>query len=461
MACVEDLAEFVVGASEDDLSEIAREQLRIRILDGIGCAIGALEGEPVRIVREQVAGFGERGTCTLIGGGRAAPDRAAFVNGALLRYLDFHDCYFAKGETCHPSDNLAPLLAAAEYAGCSGREFMIALAIAYQVQCRLSDAAPARAAGFDHTAQGCFAVAAGVSRALGLDRARTANALAIAGTGFHSLRVARTGRLSHWSNLAYANMAGGCTRAALLAMRGITGPLEVLEGEKGLMDAITGVFDLRWRGEDLERVRRTAVRKHNAEAHSQTAVEAALDLRRRHGISPQEIRHIDLEIFDVAYHIAGGGEEGDRSSAVDTREQAAHSLPYAVAAALAEGRLTPDEYHPERMRAADVQHLLRLVTVRSNAAFSRAFPNEMPCRLRLVLTDGRVLDKEMREYAGFYTQPPNWESAARKFDALASAYTTPALRQAIRDAVARLEEIPVSDLTALLAGVRPCPTEVN
>jgi 2-methylcitrate dehydratase len=83
-----------------------------------------------------------------------------------VRYLDFNDSYLAKGETCHPSDNMGATLAAAEYARRGGRAFLTALAVAYQVQCRLSDVAPVRARGFDHTTQGAFAVAAGVSKAL-------------------------------------------------------------------------------------------------------------------------------------------------------------------------------------------------------------------------------------------------------------------------------------------------------
>src|SRR5690606_5042676 len=117
--------------------------------------------------------------------------------------------YLAKGETCHPSDNLSAVLAASEYAGASGKDFLLALAVAYQVQCRLSDAAPVRAKGFDHTTQGSYAVAAGVSKALGLDAERTANALAISGTAFNALRVTRTGPLSHWKGLAYPNTAFG------------------------------------------------------------------------------------------------------------------------------------------------------------------------------------------------------------------------------------------------------------
>lgn len=453
MACVDELAEFVAGVSGDDLSEVAREQLRIRILDALGCAIGGLQGRPVRIIREQIADFDGSGRCTLIGGGRAAPDRAALYNGALVRYLDFNDSYVARAETCHPSDNLAALLAAGEYAGGSGSELMVALALAYQVQCRLSDAAPVRAAGFDYTTQGAFAVAAGVARMLGLDRARTAHALAIAGTAFHGLRAARTGCLSHWKGLAYPYMAAGCTGAAFLAMRGITGPLEVIEGEKGLMDAVTGIFELHWAGEDLERVRRTVIKKHSAETHSQTAIEAMLELKRRHHFTADDVQHVEAEVFDVAYHTIGGGEDGDCTGTVNTREQADHSLPYLLAVALLDGRVTPEQYRPERIGAADVQAMLRAVTIRPNAAFSRAFPGEMPCRVRIVLRDGRVLDQEMREYPGFFTQPVSWDTAARKFEMLAEPHTTAELRRAIHDAVANLEHIRVAELMEMLGRV--------
>ena len=297
-----------------------------------------------------------------------------------MRYLDFNDSYLAKGETCHPSDNLAAVLAAAEYAGGSGRDFLTALAVAYQVQCRLSDVAPVRTKGFDHTTQGAYAVAAGASRALGLDAERTANAIAISGTAFNALRVTRTGALSHWKGLAYPNTAFGCAHAAFLAMRGITGPLEVFEGNKGFMDAIAGPFEIDWSQEDLERVTRTIVKKYNAEIHSQSALEGILELKQEHGLRADDVERIEIEIFDVAYHIIGGGEEGDKTI-VHTKEEADHSLPYMVAVALLDGQVMPAQYAPERIAAPDVQALLRQVTVRPSAELSRRFPAEMPCRL--------------------------------------------------------------------------------
>src|SRR4051812_2564213 len=211
---VERLAAFVVSARYEDLSAAARQALKVRVLDSIGCAIGALDGEPIVALRAHCEDLGGRPLATLIGGGRTAPDRAAFYNSALVRYLDFNDSYLAKGETCHPSDCLGALLAAADYAGASGRTLLSAIAVSYQIQCWLSDEAPVRARGFDHTTQAAFAFAAGAAKALGLEAAQTANAVAIAGTSLNALRVTRTGSLSNWKGLAAPNTAFGATHAA-------------------------------------------------------------------------------------------------------------------------------------------------------------------------------------------------------------------------------------------------------
>ncbi len=449
MTQVEQLAAFVVRKSYEDLSEEARQQLKIRILDALGCAIGALEGPPIKMLRAQLEDFGGNPLATLIGGGRTAPDRAALYNSALVRYLDYNDSYLAQKETCHPSDNLGAVLAASEYAHRNGREFMTALAIAYQVQCRLSDVAPVRAKGFDHTTQGAYAVAAGVAKALGLDQNGVANAVAISGTAYNALRVTRTGRLSHWKGLAYPNTAFGATHATFLAMRGITGPLEVFEGNKGLMDAITGPFELDWSQENLEVVRRTSVKKYNAEFHSQSALEGILELRAAHHVRPEEIEAVSIDIFDVAYHIIGGGEEGDKQR-VRTKEEADHSLPYMVAVALLDGDVSPAQYMPERIVREDVQSLLRRVTIQPDEELSKRFPAEMPCRIQITLKDGRTLAIEKQDYEGFYTRPMSWEKAVARFERLAAPYTDAAQREAIVETVAHLETKEAEQLTQSL-----------
>jgi len=453
---VERMTKFVEGSRFEALGPEARQQLKIRILDSLGCALGALGSEPTRMIRAYIDDFGNHGRCTLIGGGAADVDRAALYNSALIRYLDFNDSFLAKGETCHPSDNLGAILAAGEWAASSGQELMTALAVAYQIQCRLSEVAPVRARGFDHTVQGAYAAAAGISKVLGLNPFQTANAIAISGTAFNALRVTRTGKLSHWKGLAYPNLAACCVRVALLARQGVTGPLEVIEGEKGLMDAITGYFEISWDGEDLGLVRRTTVKKYNAEIHSQTSIEAVLALRQRYQFTFQDIDRVKVGIFDVAYNIIGGGEEGDKT-AVSTKEQADHSLPFVLAVALIDGQVMPEQYTPERIQREDVQTLLRVISVEPSPGFSKRFPKEMPCRVEITLKDGRVIEQETSDYEGFFARPMSWETAVQKFNELAAPNASEGQRVSIVEAVAKLEQVSVRELMKQLGAVRYGP----
>jgi 2-methylcitrate dehydratase len=400
------------------------------------------------MIRSQIEDFGGRPLTTMIGGGKTAPDRAAFYNSALVRYLDFNDTYIAKGSSCHPSDNLGVVLAASEYAGKRGKDLMTALAVAYQVQCRLSDVAPVRAHGFDHTTQGAYAVAAGVSKALGLTREQTANAIAISGTALNALRVTRTG-----SSLQLERTG--------LSLYGVWRDLSRLsgharyylfEGNKGFQDSIAGPFTLDWSTENLEAVRRTSVKKYNAEFHSQSALRGILALRNEQHIRPQNIERIDIAIFDVAYHIIGGGEEGNKHR-VRTKEKADHSLPYMIAVALLDSEVTPAQYQPERIVREDVQALMQKVSIQPDDALSARFPQEMPCHITLKLANGQSYELDKQDYDGFYTRPLAWEDAAGKFERLARPFTGKELWGKLAEAVLHLESIEVRQLTELLANV--------
>jgi len=453
MTIVQKMASFIKNAKFKDLSGSSREQLKIRILDSLGVAIGAIRAETIRALRVHIDEFGRSAQCALIGGGRTSPDFAAFYNSALVRYLDFNDSYLAVGETCHPSDNLGAILAAGEYAGISGKHLMLALAVAYQVQCRLSDEAPVRAKGFDHTTQGAYAVAAGVSKVLNLDAGKTASALALSGTPLNALRVTRTGALSHWKGLAYPYTAFAALSTTFFAMRGITGPMEVFEGNKGFQESIAGKFYIEWEKENLERVNHTILKKFNAEIHSQTILEGAIDLLTAHSFQPEEIRNIEILTFDVAYHIIGGGDEGSKKI-VRTKEEADHSLHYMTAVALIDGQVSPEQYRPERIRKTDVQQLMQKIEVSPSEAYSRKFPEKMPGHLKIHLKDGRILEIEKEDYHGFHTRPMNWATVCKKFEELALPFTDQDLRSKIVDIVHDLEKHPVSDLTRLLACVR-------
>jgi 2-methylcitrate dehydratase len=453
MTVLEEMAEFIVRSTIESVSPAHRLALKIRVLDALGCAIGALGGDPVRHVRQFVADFASDGSCTLVGGGRSAPDRATLVNGALVRYLDFNDSYLAPRETCHPSDNLAAVLAAAELAKADGGTLLTALAVAYQVQCRLSDVAPVRDRGFDHTTHLAYSVAAGVSRALSLDVRHTANSVAISGTALNALRVTRTGTLSHWKGLAAPFAAAAAMQATLLAQRGVTGPAELFEGNKGFMQSVAGPFAIDWGRESLDRVERTIIKRYDAEIHSQTAIEAALELQAAHGFAASDIEKVEVDVFEVAHRIIGGGEEGDKTL-VFSKEDADHSLPYLIAVALLDHTVMPAQFAPRRLQRADVQSLLCRVVVRPLAEFSARFPDEMPARVTVTLTDGRILSRTLSDYPGFRTRPQSWEDAVSKFTALAEPHASQSVRADIVAAVQDLDEIMVAKLTRSLSHLK-------
>src|SRR5207237_7584565 len=120
-------------------------------IDSLGCALGAWKAEPCRIARTVAAAYRATSSgATLLGmTHRTPPDWAAFANGCLVRYLDYNDTYLSK-EPAHPSDNIPAALAVAEAWGASGKDFITAIVIAYEIQCRLCDASSVRARGWDH-----------------------------------------------------------------------------------------------------------------------------------------------------------------------------------------------------------------------------------------------------------------------------------------------------------------------
>src|SRR5207253_6511038 len=164
---------------------------------------------------------------------KAPPDWAAFANGCGSRYFDFNDTYLSK-EPAHPSDNISAALAVAESVGAGGRELITAIALAYEVQCRLCDAASIRARGWDHVTYGTFSTALTSAKLMKLDPAKTRHAVNIAGVAGAAMRQARAGQLSHWKGVAFADAARHGVYSALPAPAGRTGPAPSLLGHMGV-----------------------------------------------------------------------------------------------------------------------------------------------------------------------------------------------------------------------------------
>lgn len=444
------IGRYASQSTFDQLSTEAVQALKIRIVDSIGCAGGSHQAPPVRAIRQHIDEFPGPQVCTLIGGGRAAPEHAALYNGALVRYLDFNDAYASRrGGGGHPSDNLSAILAAAEYEDASGTTFLTAAAVAYHVQCRIAEMASNTRTVYDHTTVGAYSSAAGVARALGLDVEQSANAIGISAVSQNGLYATRTGGISHWKGLAFPSTGSNALRIGFLARRGVTGPQRVIEGTAGFIDTFTTPFYIDWSAEDRNGVLKTVLKRYNAQIHSQAPIEGVIELKREHGLTGAEIDRIEVAIFQNAYDSVGGGRSGPKWT-VATKEEADHSLPYMLAAAALDGEMTPRQYDGARILRADVQDLLRKVTISPDDSFTARFPREHACRITITLKDGRTVSREKHDYAGFATRPMTWADASQKTRELWDGQGDSRVLEDAIDLVGELENHSVRDLCALL-----------
>ena len=456
MTNCERLAAYTARASWDAVSPEARGKLKQHLLDSIGCALGAIPGGPLAAIRDEQSEFiMEAGPCSLIGGGKTTPERAAFYNGALVRYLDFMDTFLAPGEAAHPSDNLGGVLAAAELAGASGREFLTALAIAYHVQCVLtSSGASIMRKGFVHTIQLSISLGAGMSYALKLNQEQTAHAIALCAVGGLGLGATRAGEhLAHWKGLASAATAFNCIHNVRLAQRGITGPLHVFEGPMGLEELLGKHFSIDWDHETCDGILACSLKRYDAEFHAQSAIEGILELREAHQIRPEDVSRIQVDIFKAGYDMIGGGKYLDPKS-VASKEDADHSLHYLLAVALIDGGVGPEQFEESRIGSEDVQGLLRKVVSWLNLGYTRDYPQNLKCRIRIEMTDGRILEMEKESFEGFFRQPMPVGAVIEKFRRLAKIPATEVSVQRVIQSVARVEERPIAELTASLRDLR-------
>jgi 2-methylcitrate dehydratase len=453
MTQVEALAKYAARASFADLSAESRRQLPVHILDSLGCCIAALGAGPVQACREQVAEFGGAGPCALIGGGNANPIYAAFWHTALVRYVDFMDNFLARTETCHTADNFGVALTMAEYAGGSGRDLMLGVALGYTVQSRLVDHANFMSSGFDHTTQLAFSHNAAAGRLLGLSERQIANAIAMAAVSDASFAVVRAKPLSQWKGLASAQSALGSMNTLFLARRGVEGPLRVIEGPLGIDHLLRMKIQIDWDKQGYEGVVESTIKKYNSMIHTQSAVHCMVELARQNKPDPGKVVSIEAEVFRLAYDFAGGGLYGvDR--VIQTKEQADHSLPYLLAVALLDGDVMPAQFKPDRITKPDVQALLKKVSVRPNHEYTDQYPGKMPAKITVRLRDGTVIEHEVQDYPGLASRPFTWEDSARKFDRLVAGRADEGLCREIKDAVRSLENIQVRDLMKLLGRVK-------
>jgi 2-methylcitrate dehydratase len=420
------LANYATTLRYEDLSDAVVHEVKRRVIDSLGCALGAWDEEPCVIARQVASEFSAKNGATIIGTDhQAPPDWTAFATGCAIRYFDYNDTYLSK-EPAHPSDNIAAALAVAESVGANGREFITAIALAYEVQCRLCDAASIRTRGWDHVTYGAFSTALAAAKLMKLDSEKTRHAVNIAGVACAAMRQARVGELSHWKGVAFANAARHGVYSALLARAGMTGPAPIFEGQMGFekqlgvsLGDVGSKFVIRGKGEadgTPAMILNTSIKYWPAEYHSQSAIEAALHLRNQIQDLSQ-IKTVVIESHDASVDIIGSEPEKWHPQ---SRETADHSLPYITAVALIDGEVTSKQFAPERFTEIGIVKFLQGVKVERNAELSAMYPGAVANIVHVELNDGRKLTKRVDYPQGHARNPLKDSEVEGKFKSLAA-----------------------------------------
>src|SRR5437868_250458 len=412
------LADYSNQLTFEALPAAVVHEAKRRIIDSFATAVGAMDADAYAIARRCALRVQGNPGAGLFGGGRSSAEWATFVNGLLIRYLDYNDTYLSL-EPAHPSDNLAAVLAVGDMNQAGGRDLITAAVLAYEIQCRLCDAASLRKHGWDHVTYGAISSALAACKLLRLDAVRTAHAVGLAGVCNVALRQTRAGELSMWKGCAFANAARNGVVAALLAAEGMTGPAPIFEGDLGFMNLVTRQpFTVAPMGGEegatAFMMPQTYIKFWPAEYHSQSSIDAALQLRPQVG-DVKTVKSITIYTFEAAYNIIGKYPEQWRPQ---TRETADHSMAYCTAVALLDGAVTDRQFEHARFTEPAILDLVAKVKIQLDDALTARYPRGIPNRVVVTMDDGRVLEKTVEFPRGHAGNPMTDAEVEAKFRTL-------------------------------------------
>jgi 2-methylcitrate dehydratase len=432
------LADYADSVRITDLDGSTIERAKVHLLDSLGCGLAAFKEGTVGTIRE-LAFANDGGAATILGTKRRATlEWAAFANGAAVRADDINDVYVGRG-TGHPSDNVAACLAAAEAAGSSGAEFLLAMVLAYEIEGRFLDAVYLDSRGWDHPNYALISGALAAGRLMKLPPERLTQAVNLALSGHLAMNQTRLGTLSNWKGLAGPEAARSAVFAAQLARAGITGPSPIFEGEAGFFKQVSGRLDIDTaafgsHGKGFL-IHDCFIKSYPAQAQTQTAIPAAAKVAQAVG-DLSRIRAIDVKSTHLGWLMAGSMPE---RWAPTTSETADHSLPYIVARAMLDGTITTASYARAALSDPKAAALRKLITVREDAAMTALVPKQSPNSVTATLDDGRVIGERVDDLPGFAGRPMQRADAEAKFTRNAKTLLSPAQIGRIADTVWALE----------------------
>jgi 2-methylcitrate dehydratase len=413
-AVTDKIANYAASARFDHLTAEAAHAATQRLIDSIGCAVGAHDCEPVLIGRRLAKGQtpGKYSGRVLCFGDNLPAESAAFINTAMIRNFDFNDRYPGG----HPSDCLGALFALAGSIQVDGKSFLTSMIVVYEIFARLSDATTLSRRGWDQGYAIGIATAAGVCNLLKLSADVTAHAVGIAATSNLPLRVTRSGELTPWKNVATAYAARNGLFAALLAAEGMSGPGSAFEGRNGLWEKVTGPFDLAPFPDEggVYLTPRVQLKYWPIETNGQAAVWAALELRAKTKLN--ELR--EIEVFTSKFTWFEIGSEPEKWDP-QTRETADHSLPYIFARTLIDGPIRVSSFEEDAVRDPALRPLMQKIKVIPDDAIEALLPAKVSIRVVATTQDGTQHTVEVENPLGHPDNPMQDRHIEEKFMALA------------------------------------------
>jgi 2-methylcitrate dehydratase len=287
-------------------------------------------------------------------------------------------------------------------------------------------------------------------RALHLSAEQIQHAIGISASRHCTLGAVTAGKLTMMKNTVDPMAAQSGMLAALLAEKGYTGPEHVIDGKEGL----THCFGPQWKlnvltdglGDDW-RITQCGMKAFPTEALTHTPISAVLSLVKNNNLASADVVKVHIRTTARGADILSDPSKYDPR----TKETADHSLPYVVAAAIADRQVTPLQFTPAKINDVTIRAQLNKIVVVADPEIEKVFPALQRVVVKITTASGREFEKQLDFPKGDPRNPLSDAEIEEKFAALANAVMSRSAQGILKDAVWNLEKVPsISALMELL-----------
>jgi len=433
----------------EQLSDDAVHEAKRYLLDSIGCALGGFQQHDVKIALEVLTEHGGRGPATVIGtGAKTDPVSASLLNALMVRVMDYNDIYW-KQDPSHPSDIIPAAMACGERSGKGGRDLIVGIVLGHEFEMRLCEAAfpGIRERGWHHATLTAFVAPMVAAKMLDLGWEKMQHAIGISGSRMATLGAVTAGKLTMMKNTVDPMATQSGVLAALLAEKGYTGPEHVIDGKEGLAHCMGPEWKLELLEQGLGeswRITQCGMKAFPTEALTHAPISCVLDLVKENDLHHEQVARVHIRSLARAADILADPSKYDPRS----KETADHSLPYVIAAAVAERQVTPLQFSEAKIMDPTIRAQLNKVEVVADPEIEAAFPALQKVKVKITTTDGREFDKQVDYPKGDPRNPLSDAEVEEKFDSLAEPVLSAGRCKQVKDAVWNLDGI--SSITQLM-----------